>query len=103
MPNPRLETSLDIKLQLVTKFLQGGGFFTNDGDASESSISNLAWIVSSGARGCSQWSIPLLGEGVRRVAAPVLAKLFSQHVLATHCLTNADQKPSSRAQATLSL
>ena len=61
-PNPNLETSLDLKLQFDAKFLPGGGFFTNDGDASESSSSKLAWIVSSGARGATRWSIPLLGK-----------------------------------------
>ncbi len=61
-PNPSLETSLDLKLQFDTKFLPGGGFFTNDGDASESGASELAWIVSSGARGATHWSIPLLGK-----------------------------------------
>jgi hypothetical protein len=61
-PNPGKETSLDLKLQFDTKFLPGGGFFTNDGDAAESSSSALAWIVSSGARGATRWSIPLLGR-----------------------------------------
>ena len=61
-PNPGKETGLDLKLQFDTKFLPGGGFFTNDGDASESSSSELAWIVSSGARGATRWSIPLLGK-----------------------------------------
>ncbi|MBC8868800.1 MAG: PQQ-binding-like beta-propeller repeat protein [Planctomycetes bacterium] len=61
-PNPNLETSLDLKLQFDTTILPGGGFFTNDGDASESSSSELTWIVSSGARGATRWSIPLRGK-----------------------------------------
>lgn len=62
VPNPGKETSLDLKLQFDTKFQPGGGFFTNDGDASESSSSELAWVVSSGARGATRWSIPLIGK-----------------------------------------
>jgi hypothetical protein len=62
VPNPSRETGLDLKLKLDTKFLPGGGYFTKDGDASESSSAELAWIVSSGARGATRWSIPLLGK-----------------------------------------
>jgi hypothetical protein len=48
---------------LDTTFLPGGGYFTKDGDATESNPSEFAWIVSSGARGATRWSIPLLGKG----------------------------------------
>ena len=71
VPNPGKETGLDLKLQFDTKFLPGGGFFTNDGDASESSSSELAWIVSSGARGATRWSIPLLGKNDQPAAYTV--------------------------------
>ena len=58
-PNPALETSLDLKLDLATDFRPGGGFFTSDGDASERSPADLAWVVSSGARGLRRLAIPL--------------------------------------------
>jgi hypothetical protein len=60
-PNPSLETSLDLKLQFEAEFQPGGGFFTSDGDASERSPSELAWIVSSGARGLKRLVLPLRG------------------------------------------
>ncbi len=77
IPNPGKETSLDLKLQFDTKFLASGGFFTNDGDASESSSSERAWIVSSGARGATRWSIPLLGKN-DQPATYTVRLLFSQ-------------------------
>ncbi len=61
-PNSRLETSLDLKLKLETKFAPGGKFFSADGDTTESSSSELNWVVSSGARGLARCSIPLLGK-----------------------------------------
>ncbi len=60
-PNPSLETSLDLKLQFETELQPGGGFFTGDGDASERSRSEWAWIVSSGARGLKRLVLPLRG------------------------------------------
>jgi outer membrane protein assembly factor BamB len=62
VPNPSLDTSLDLKLQFETDFQPGGGFFTSDGDASERSPAELAWVVSSGARGMKRLVIPLLGR-----------------------------------------
>jgi hypothetical protein len=62
IPNPGLETSLDIKLDLAPRFSAGGGFFSNDGDQSTFAASGQEWLVSSGARGISQLSIPLLGK-----------------------------------------
>ncbi|HPM79323.1 MAG TPA: PQQ-binding-like beta-propeller repeat protein [Candidatus Anammoximicrobium sp.] len=62
-PNPSLETSLDLKLQFETEFQPGGGFFTADGDASERSPSQWAWVVSSGARGAKRLVLPLRGAG----------------------------------------
>jgi outer membrane protein assembly factor BamB len=61
IPNPSKRTGLDLKLECNPQFLPGGGFFSDDGDASESSSSELAWVVSSGARGAERWVIPLLG------------------------------------------
>ncbi len=61
-PNPKLETSLDLKLDLAAEFQPDGGFFTNDGDASERSASELGWIVSSGAWGIKRLQIPLLAK-----------------------------------------
>lgn len=61
-PNPSLETSLDLKLDFQTDFRPGGGFFTADGDASERSQAELAWVVSSGARGLKRLVMPLLGK-----------------------------------------
>jgi len=60
-PNPSLETTLDLKLQFETEFQPGGRFFASDGDASERSPSELAWIVSSGARGLKRLVLPLRG------------------------------------------
>lgn len=60
-PNPSLETSLDLKLQFETEFEPGGGFFTLDGDVSERSLSEWAWIVSSGARAIKRLVLPLRG------------------------------------------
>jgi outer membrane protein assembly factor BamB len=61
VPNPSKRTGLDLKLECNAQFLPGGGFFTDDGDASESSSAELAWVSSSGARGATRWVIPLLG------------------------------------------
>ena len=65
-PNPRLQTGLDLSLQFDTEFLPEGGFYSEDGDASESS----GWIMSSGARGLSRLSIPLVGEDAGPDADP---------------------------------
>ena len=48
---------MDLSLQFDTEFLPEGGFYSEDGDASESS----SWITSSGARGLIRFSIPLVG------------------------------------------
>lgn len=77
IPHPSKETGLDLKLRFDTKFQPGGGFFTDDGDASESSSSELAWVVSSGARGATRWSIPLIGKN-DQPAAYTVRLLFSQ-------------------------
>lgn len=61
-PNPSLETSLDLKLDFQADFRPGGGFFTADGDASERSPAELAWVVSSGARGLKRLVMPLLDK-----------------------------------------
>ena len=57
-PNPRLETGLNLTLEVDTEFLPEGGYFSEDGDASEGG----SWIKSSGARGLSRISLPLVGE-----------------------------------------
>jgi outer membrane protein assembly factor BamB len=62
VPNSRLETGLDLKLQVRTKLASGGRFFSIDGDAVERDKSHLRWISSSGARGIQQISLPLLGK-----------------------------------------
>jgi outer membrane protein assembly factor BamB len=62
VPNTSLETSLDLKLKFETEFQPDGGFFTNDGDASERSPAELAWVVSSGARGMKRLVLPLRSE-----------------------------------------
>ena len=61
IPNTRLETSLDLKLKLETQWLGKEQFYSNDGDASERSSEQLAWVRSSGATGLKHCSIPLLG------------------------------------------
>ena len=60
-PNTRLETSLDLKLKIETKFSSGGGFVSQEGDGAIDS-SYQSWIVSSSANGVTQLSIPLLGK-----------------------------------------
>ena len=62
-PNSRLETSLDIKMNLNVKFASGGAFFSRDGDEAEQSESELAWVASSGGRGLIHFELPLLGDG----------------------------------------
>lgn len=62
IPNRGLNTSLDLSFKLDIKFLPGGRFFSNDGDAAESSSSELAWVASSGGRGLTRCTIPLLGK-----------------------------------------
>ncbi len=62
VPNTGLKTSLDLPLNYDVKFADGGGFFSHDGDASEASRVELSWVVSSGARGLRQLTIPLLGK-----------------------------------------
>ncbi len=62
-PNSRLETSLDVKMELNAKFASGGRYFSNDGDEAEQNSSELAWVASSGARGLTHFELPLLGKG----------------------------------------
>ena len=61
-PNPGLETSLDLALALETQFMPQGEFFSNDGDTTELSPLEGRWITSSGARGLTRCSLPLLGK-----------------------------------------
>ncbi len=61
VPNPNLETSLDLKLKIETAFAPGGGFFNHDGDGEDAV--DRSWIASSGGRGLVRLSIPLLGKG----------------------------------------
>jgi hypothetical protein len=75
-PNPKLETSLDLKLDFATEFQPDGGFFTNDGDASEHNASEVGWIVSSGARGMKRLQMPLRAES-DGPAAYTLRLIFS--------------------------
>ena len=61
-PNSGLETSLDLALALETQFMPQGEFFSNDGDTTEFSPLEGRWITSSGARGLTRCSLPLLGK-----------------------------------------
>jgi hypothetical protein len=65
VPNPKLETSLDLKLALDCQFGPDGGFFTADGDASARTPAEWAWIASSGARDARRLAIPLRGPNDR--------------------------------------
>ena len=62
IPNTRLETSLDLSFKLETKLAPSGRFFSNDGDAAEQHVSALSWVNSSGGRGLTNCTIPLLGK-----------------------------------------
>ena len=63
IPNTRLETSLDVKFKFETQFLPPGGFFSDDGDRTVASESDLTWVAASGGRGLMRCTIPLLGKG----------------------------------------
>ena len=56
------KTGLALELDVNTAFAGEGQFFSNDGDATVSESSDLNWIGTSGARGLTRFTIPLLGE-----------------------------------------
>jgi len=85
-PNPGLETSLDIKLKLGTKFLAKGGFFSRDGDESVRASAEDGWINSSGGRGLTRCSLPLLGKGDKPAA----------YTVRLHFASEAGDKPGQR-------
>ncbi|MBP89986.1 MAG: hypothetical protein CMJ64_25300 [Planctomycetaceae bacterium] len=63
--NPRSKstdkTGLALTFDLKTTFADGGGFVSHDGDATVADSPELAWVTSSGGRGLTRFSIPLLG------------------------------------------
>jgi hypothetical protein len=63
--NPRNKstdkTGLALTFDLKTTFAAGGGFVSHDGDATVTDSPELTWVTSSGGRGLTRFSIPLLG------------------------------------------
>jgi outer membrane protein assembly factor BamB len=56
------KTGLALEFDVKTTFLENGDFYSIDGDATVSDSLESDWVTTSGARGLSKCSIPLLGE-----------------------------------------
>jgi hypothetical protein len=55
-------TGLALEFDVKTTFLPDGDFYSTDGDATVTDSPETLWVTTSGARGLSSCSIPLLGE-----------------------------------------
>ena len=81
------KTGLALTFDLKTTFAEGGGFASHDGDATVADSPELAWVTSSGGRGLTRFSVPLLGEEdkpaeytVRLYFAPDIGSGAESHV-----------------------